>query len=282
MKDPRLQLRTLKDRIFLGGVILLTLLSIVPLILILYQIIYSGITSINWNFLIHLPRPVGETGGGISNAIVGTLMLILLASVLAVPLGIAAGIFFSERQDSRLSYWGEVSVDILQALPSIVVGIIAYLWIVKPLGTFSALSGGAALAIMMLPVIARTTQETLKLIPESLKEASLALGVPYSRTILKVVIPSALSGILTGVLLAVARIAGETAPLLFTAFGNPFMNLNVTKPVDSLPLLIFNYATSPYPQWHQLAWGASIVLVGLVLALNLIAKAVAAKWKVQF
>jgi len=150
------------------------------------------------------------------------------------------------------------------------------------MGTFSALSGGIALGIMMLPVIVRTTEETLKMIPETLKEASLALGVPYARTITKVIVPAGLSGIITGILVSIARIAGETAPLLFTAFGSPFMNLNIFKPVNSLPLLIFNYATSPYPEWHKVAWGASFVLVVIVLSLNLITKMVARKWKVQF
>ena len=198
------------------------------------------------------------------------------------PVGVAAGVYFSEHAGSKLSYWGELSVEILQAVPSIVVGILAYEWVVKPMHSFSAFSGGVALAIMMLPVIARTTQETLKLIPYSLKEAALALGVPYWKTLLKVVLPSALSGILTGILLGIARIAGETAPLLFTAFGNPFMNWDVTRPTESLPLLIFNYATSPYPQWHTIAWGASLVLVILVLGLNLITRIVTARWKIQF
>jgi phosphate transport system permease protein len=173
-------------------------------------------------------------------------------------------------------------VEILQGIPSIVIGIIAYVWIVMPLRTFSAVSGGIALGIMMLPIIVRSTEETLKLIPESLKEASLALGVPYYKTILKVIVPAGLSGIVTAVIISIARVAGETAPLLFTAFGNPFMNLNILKPVNSLPLLVFNYAASPYPEWHALAWGASLVLAVFVLALNVFAKVLTKKWKVQF
>ncbi len=173
-------------------------------------------------------------------------------------------------------------MEILQGIPSIVIGIIAYAWIVVKIGTFSALSGGIALAVMMLPVIVRATEETLKLIPENLKEASLALGVPYSKTILKVIVPAGLTGILNGILLGVARIAGETAPLLFTAFGSPFMNLNIFKPVDSLPLMIFNYATSPYPEWHAMAWGASFVLVVLVLSVNFFTKVISKKWRVRF
>ncbi|MEJ2079569.1 MAG: phosphate ABC transporter permease PstA [Acidobacteriota bacterium] len=282
MRERSIHLRNLQNQAFVVCVVLLSVLSIIPLAFILYQILHNGIASLNWEFLVSLPRPVGEEGGGIANAIVGTGLLIFLASLLAIPMGIAAGVYFSENSGSRLSYWGELSVEILQAVPSIVIGIIAYEWVVKPLHSFSAFSGGVALAIMMLPVIARTTQETLKLIPYSLKEAALALGVPYWRTLLKVVLPSALSGILTGILLGIARIAGETAPLLFTAFGNPFMNWNVARPIESLPLLIFNYATSPYPQWHTIAWGASLVLVILVLGLNLITRIVTARWKIQF
>jgi phosphate transport system permease protein len=163
-----------------------------------------------------------------------------------------------------------------------VIGIIAYIWLVVSMGSFSALSGGVALGLMMLPVIITATEQTLKLIPGNLKEASLALGVSYPRTILKVILPAGLSGIVTGILLSIARVAGETAPLLFTAFGNPFMNLNVLKPINSLPLMIFNYATSPYPEWHTLAWGASFVLIVLVLGLNLFTKVVTKRWKVQF
>jgi phosphate transport system permease protein len=225
---------------------------------------------------------VGEVGGGISNALIGTAILIVISCVFAVPLGVFAGIYLSEHKRGRLSYLVRLCVEILQGTPSIVIGIIAYLWIVIQMGSFSALSGGIALGIMMLPIIVKTTEETLKLIPQSLKEASLALGVPYSKTILKIVIPAGISGIATGILLSVARIAGETAPLLFTAFGSPFMNFNVFKPINSLPLLIFNYTTSPYPEWHSLAWGASFILVAFVLVLNLIARMVVRKWKVQF
>ena len=165
-----------------------------------------------------------------------------------------------------------ICVEILQGIPSIVIGITAYLWIVVPLGGFSALSGGIALALMMLPMIVRSTEETLKLIPHSLKEASLGLGVPYYRTMIKIIVPAGFNGILTGILLGVARVAGETAPLLFTAFGNPFMNLNVAQPVNSLPLIIYNYATSPYADWQQIAWGASLVLLLFVLCLSILTR----------
>ena len=272
--------RIIQDRCFKLIVISLAFLSTLPLLFILFYIFKNGVSVINWKFLVNLPKPVGEIRGGISNAIVGTSILVLISCVVSIPLGIAAGIYLSEYRKSRLSYFVRLSVEVLQGVPSIVVGIIAYLWIVKPLGSFSALAGGIALGIMMLPVIVRSTEETLKLIPYYLKEASLALGVPYYRTILKVILPTGLSGIMTGILLGIARIAGETAPLLFTAFGNPFMNVNILKPVNSIPLLIFNYAMSPYADWQKIAWGASVVLVTMVLFLNLIAKMVAKKWEI--
>ncbi len=215
-------------------------------------------------------------------AIVGTLMLVMISGVCSLPLGIGAGIYLAEHKQGSLSSAVRLCVEILQGVPSIVIGIIAYVWIVMPLRTFSALSGGVALGIMMLPIIVRSTEETLKLIPESLKEAALAIGVPYYKTILKVIVPAGLSGIVSAIIISVARVAGETAPLLFTAFGNPFMNTNIFKPMNSLPLVVFNYAASPYPEWHALAWGASLVLAVLVLTLNVVAKVLTKKWKVQF
>jgi phosphate transport system permease protein len=282
MKTSNLSFRIIKDKLFQAGVIIFAAITILPLLLILFYIVRNGIAVIDWQFLTSLPKPVGEVGGGISNALVGTLMLVVIACGIAIPLGVLCGIYLSEKKGGKLPYLVRLSVEILQGIPSIVIGIIAYAWIVVTLGTFSAFSGGIALSIMMLPVIVRSTEETLRLIPDTLKEASLSLGVPYYRTILKVILPAGASGIATGVLISVARIAGETAPLLFTAFGNPFMEFSVLKPVNSLPLLIFNYATSPYPEWHALAWGASFVLVFFVLALNFFAKVVTRKWKVQF
>ena len=282
MKTSNLSFRIFKDKMFQAGVIVFAAITILPLLVILFYIVRNGIAVIDWQFLTSLPKPVGEVGGGISNALVGTLMLVVIACGIAIPLGVLSGIYLSEKKEGKLPYLVRLSVEILQGIPSIGIGIIAYAWIVITLGTFSAFSGGIALSIMMLPVIVRSTEETLRLIPDTLKEASLSLGVPYYRTILKVILPAGASGIATGVLISVARIAGETAPLLFTAFGNPFMEFNVLKPVNSLPLLIFNYATSPYPEWHALAWGASFVLVFFVLALNFFAKVVTRKWKVQF
>jgi phosphate transport system permease protein len=282
MANEHISLRIVKDKLFKLLVIGFSFASILPLLFILFYIFKNGAAVINWQFLTELPKPVGEIGGGISNAVIGTLMLVIIASVCSIPLGIAAGIYLSEHKQGRLSYAVRLCVEILQGIPSIVIGIIAYVWIVMPLRTFSAVSGGIALGIMMLPIIVRSTEETLKLIPESLKEASLALGVPYYKTILKVIVPAGLSGMITAIIISIARVAGETAPLLFTAFGNPFMNLNILKPVNSLPLLVFNYAASPYPEWHALAWGASLVLAVFVLALNVFAKVITRKWKVQF
>ncbi len=282
MKEGQVGSRILLDKAFTGMIVVLSLVTILPMFFILFFIVRNGISVVDWNFLVSLPKPMGESGGGISNALVGTVLLILAASVISVPLGVFAGIYLSEYKKGKFSYFSRLSLEILQGIPSIVIGIIAYIWIVVPMRSFSLFSGGIALGIMMLPVIVMSTEETLKLIPDTLKEASLALGVPYSRTVMKVILPAGLSGIVTGVLLGVARIAGETAPLLFTAFGNPFMNLDILKPVNSLPLLVFNYATSPYPEWHAIAWGASLVLIVFVLSLNLIAKVVTRKWKVQF
>ncbi len=204
-----------------------------------------------------------------ANAIVGTFILVLLASIISVPIGIMAGIYLSEYGGRRLPDVVRVAADILQGVPSIVIGIVAYTWVVVPMGRFSALAGGVALALMMIPVIVRTTEEVLILIPRSIREASLALGVPQWRTILKVVLPTGMVGVTTGILISVARVAGETAPLLFTAFGNPFWSHKLTEPINALPLVIFNYATSPYPDWWRQAWGASIILILLVLSLNI-------------
>jgi phosphate transport system permease protein len=282
MKGPSIKKRILWDKVFKAVIVLLTFFSILPMFFILFFIASKGISVINWRFLTQLPKPIGEIGGGISNAIIGTLILIGIATAFSVPLGIFVGIFLSENRKGKLASFVRLCVETLQGIPSIVIGIIAYSWLVVSMGSFSALSGGVALGLMMLPVMITATEETLKLIPESLKEASLALGVSYPRTILKVILPAGISGILTGILLSISRVAGETAPLLFTAFGSPFMNLNILKPVNSLPLMIFNYATSPYPDWHTLAWGASFILIAFVLGLNLLTKAVTKRWKVQF
>ncbi|HHE05129.1 MAG TPA: phosphate ABC transporter permease PstA [candidate division WOR-3 bacterium] len=277
-----LKFRIMIDKFFIILIAILTFAIIVPLFAILFYVVKQGVSVINWEFFVSLPAPIGVKGGGISNAIVGTLILIFLSAIISIPLGITAGIFLSEYNSSRLSNYVRLSTEILQGIPSIVMGIIAYIWIVKPIGRFSALSGAVALGIMMLPLVVKSTEENLRLIPQSLREASLALGVPYYRTILKVVLPASLSGILTGILIGIARVAGETAPLLFTAFGSPYMNVNILKPINSLPLLIFNYASSPYHEWQRIAWGASFVLIVFVLILSLMTKGLTRKWKTEF
>ena len=254
---------------------------VIPLLFILFYILKAGLTKINWQLLVNVPKPVGESGGGIANALLGSVLIIAVASVIAIPIGIMAGIYLSENRKGRLAYWCRLSTDILQGVPSIVIGIVIYFWLVKPLRGFSALAGSVALAIMMLPIIVRSTEETLKLLPDSLKEAALALGMPFHRVIFKVIVPVGIGGILSGVMLSIARITGETAPLLFTAFGNPYLSVNMTKPMQSLPLLIYNYATSPYTDWLNLAWGASVVLLLWVLFLNIFTKIITRKWKVQ-
>ncbi|PZF71864.1 phosphate ABC transporter permease PstA [Taibaiella soli] len=270
-----------KSTTFKTLVVLLCCLCVLPLIAILGYIIKEGITKINWQFLVNTPKPVGETGGGIANALVGSVMMVSVAAIMAIPVGILCGIYLSENQNKKLAYWSRLSIDILQGVPSIVIGIVAYFWLVKPFGGFSGLSGSIALAIMMLPIVVRSTEETLKMLPPSLKEAALALGMPYHRVVLKVILPCAIGGILSGVILSVARVVGETAPLLFTAFGNPHMSTNMLKPMQSMPLLIFNYATSPFDDWHNLAWGASLILLAWVLLLNIITKLTTRKWNIQ-
>ncbi|HEY6956017.1 MAG TPA: phosphate ABC transporter permease PstA [Flavisolibacter sp.] len=275
------EFRLTKSKIFQVVIMVFAFLITIPLFAIIYYVVKTGITQINWNFLTNIPKPVGEIGGGIANALLGSIIIVLIATVIAVPLGVLCGIYLSENRNSKISYWSRLAVDILQGTPSIVIGIVIYFWVVKPRGGFSALSGSVALAIMMLPIIIRSTEENLKLIPSSLKEAGLALGLPYQRVIMRIIIPCGFSGILSGIMLAVARVAGETAPLLFTAFGNPYLSTNVLKPMQSLPLLIFNYATSPYDEWHDLAWGASTILLIWVLLLNISTKLITKKWKVQ-
>ncbi|WP_297056148.1 phosphate ABC transporter permease PstA [Thermosulfurimonas sp.] len=267
--------RKFKDRSALVVITVLAFLPALPLFHILYGIFRLGLPAFSWNFFTHLPTPPGEPDGGVGNAIVGTLMLSMLASVLAIPVGILSGVYLSEYARGRFGEVVRVAADVLQGVPSIVLGIVGYLWLVRPMGHFSALSGAVALSLMMLPVIVRSTEEILRMLPYTLREASLSLGVNYWRTVIKVLIPTGLVGITTGILVALSRIMGETAPLLFTAFGNPFWNFNPLQPVDALPLTVFKYAISPYQDWIRQAWGASAVLTLMVLGLNLISRILA-------
>jgi phosphate transport system permease protein len=279
--SANIQFRLAKNRAFKWVIILFAFIITVPLFLIIGYIFKEGISRINWAFITQIPKPVGEIGGGILNALVGSLIIVAVAAAMAIPIGIMCGIYLSENKHTKLAYWSRLSADILQGVPSIVIGIVVYFWIVKPAGGFSSFSGSVALAIMMLPIVVRSTEETLKLLPDSLKEAALALGIPYHRVILNVIVPCGISGILSGVILSIARIAGETAPLLFTAFGNPYLSGDIRKPMESLPHLIFDYSTSPYVEWRNLAWGASLILLIWVLLLNIFTKVITRKWKIQ-
>lgn len=274
--------RIRKSKAFEWVIVFFAFLITLPLIAIIFFVLKTGLSKLSWDFLVNIPKPVGEVGGGIANALIGSLIIVFVAALMAVPLGILCGIYLSENKSSRLAYWSRLAVDVLQGTPSIVIGIVIYFWVVKPSGGFSAISGSVALGIMMLPIVIRSTEETLKLLPDSLKEAGLALGMPYHKVILRIIVPCGFSGILSGIMLSVARIAGETAPLLFTAFGSPFINTHLLKPMQSLPLLIFNYSTSPYEEWHDLAWGASLILLIWVLLLNVTTKLITNKWKIQF
>jgi phosphate transport system permease protein len=266
------------NALFRYGVFALCGIAILPLFFIFGFIFSKGLTALNWEFLTSLPNSIGEAGGGIANAITGSLILVGLATILAIPFGVAAGTYMSEYSGSKISFILGQAVEVLHGIPSIVIGLVVYELVVIPMGGFSAFSGGVALGIMMIPVIARSTEETLKMLPKSLKEASLALGSTYATTLIRVVIPAGMSGIVSGILLSLARVSGETAPLLFTAFGNPFVNWDLSKPVSSLPALIFNYAISPYEDWHRLAWGAACILLLGVLGLNMFSRWLSRKW----
>ena len=247
--------------------------TVIPLLFIFFYLLRAGLSSLNPEFFTRIPAPVGESGGGVGNGILGSFMLMLLAAALGLPIAIGAGIYLAEAGDaSRMGTAIRFIADVMNGIPSIVVGIFVWSWVVVSMGHFSMLAGGIALAIMLLPMVTRTTEEMVRLVPKELRDGGLALGVPRWRTTLGIVLPAARGGILTGVLVALARIAGETAPLLFTAFGNPYWGWKPSEPVAALPLQIFQYAISPYEEWHNLAWAGSLVLIALVLAMNLTAR----------
>jgi phosphate transport system permease protein len=240
----------------------------------LFYLNRQGASSVNWAFFTNLPAPVGQIGGGMGNAIVGTLELLLLASLVGVPIGVLGGIYLSEYGGERINGWIRFWADVLNGIPSIVWGIVAYGLVVMPMKGFSAYAGGLALSFMMIPLILRTTEEVLVLVPRSYREAALALGLPQWKTVVRIVLPTALKGIVTGVLLAMARVAGETAPLMFTAFGNDYWNQKLVQPVAALPLQIFKYAISPYDDWHRQAWAGALVLMAMILTLNIIVRVI--------
>lgn len=247
-------------------------LAVVPLIAILAYLLKQGAGALSLNFFTEMPKPVGQPGGGMANAILGTLILIGIASAVGLPVGIGAGLYLAERRGTRLANLVRFLADVLNGLPSIVMGIFAWQFLVRPFGHFSALAGGAAIGAMMIPLVTRTTEEMVRTVPQSLREAALALGYPRWRTSLQIVLRTALGGIVTGVLVAVARVAGETAPLLFTVLGNEFWSTNISQPIAALPLQIFTYANSPYDEWHALAWAGALVLIAMVFVISLIAR----------
>jgi len=264
----------MKSNIIVGLCGLSVVLALVPLAFILFYVISHGFSALNWAFFTEMPKPVGEVGGGMANAIVGTLILIAIAATIAIPIGVLSGIHLAEYGGTRFASAVRFTADVLNGVPSIVIGIFAYGLVVLPVHRFSALAGGVALSIMMIPIVTRTTEELLRLVPGGLKEGALALGATRTRAMFTVILPAALPGIITGILVALARIGGETAPLLFTAFNNRFWSTSLTQPIGSLTVQIFTYAIAPYEDWHRQAWAGAFVLVSMILALSILARLV--------
>ncbi len=284
-----LRYRTIKNKVFFYTTCFLASLTVIPLFAIIWELIKKGYKQINWNFFTEsapstldamLARGTGDIiPGGIANGITGTLLMVVLAAIIAIPIGIMVGIHLSEHPKTKFSNITRFLTDLIQGSPSIVIGIIAYAWVVKPLGSYSALAGSVALSIMMLPLIVRSTEETLKMLPGSLKEAGLALGASYTSVILKVLLPAAFGGLFTGILLAISRVMGETAPLMLTALGSTAINWDVLKPTSAVPLLIWEFYNDP--NLIDMIWSSSLFLLMLILILNIIAKQIAKKWRVQ-
>ncbi|HVE83781.1 MAG TPA: phosphate ABC transporter permease PstA [Myxococcales bacterium] len=270
-EEPYLRRRVV-DWLARGLCVAMTVLAIIPLLSLLAYVVKQGAGALSWSFFTQLPKPVGEVGGGMANALAGSAVLVGLACAVGMPVGILAGIYLAEFGKNRFGDAVRFCADVLSGVPSIAVGVFVYSLVVLSMRRFSAIAGGLALGILMLPTITRTTEELVRLVPDTLREAALALGVPKWRAILRVVLRTALPGIATGLMLAVARAAGETAPLLFTAFNNRFWSTSLDKPMASLPVQIFTYAVSPYDDWHRQAWGAALVLVMAVLVLNVAAR----------
>ena len=268
-------------RLLSGTVLVLCALSVlialVPLAFVLFYVISQGVSSLNLAFFTQTPRPLGETGGGMAHSIVGSLIVTGLGALFAIPVGIMSGIYAAEYAGTRLANAARFAADTLNGVPSIVVGVFVYSITVLPFGGFSALAGGVALGIMMIPLIMRTTEELLRLVPSTLREGALALGATRGRAVFSVVVPAALPGILTGILLALARIAGETAPLLFTALNNGFWSTDIRQPISTLTVQVFTYATGPYVDWHRQAWAGALVLVAMVLICSLLARLATAR-----
>jgi phosphate transport system permease protein len=268
----RHRVRRAVDTLMSGLTAAAAVIVVVPLLLIFGFLLYQGGAAVTIDFFTHLPKPVGEAGGGMANAIVGSGILIALAAALGLPLGILGGVYLAESRDRRLPWLVRFLADVLNGVPSIVIGIFAYTLVVLPMRRFSALAGGLALGVIMLPIVLRTAEELVRLVPASLREAALALGIPEWKVVIRVVLPAARTGIVTGAMIAIARIAGETAPLLFTAFGNRFWHHGLDQPIAALPLQIFAYAIAPYEDWHRQAWAGALVLIALVLLASVVAR----------
>jgi phosphate transport system permease protein len=268
----RYQVRRATSAFMAAVTLACTVVVLVPLFLILGFLMRTGLSALNWDFFTQLPGAAGEPGGGMANAIAGTLVLVALAAVIGIPVGVLGGTYLAEYRASRLSTVARFTADVMNGIPSIVMGLFAYVLLVLPMRRFSALAGGVALGVMLIPTVMRTTEEIVRLVPQSVREASLALGIPQWKTMLRVVMPTAAAGIVTGIMVGVARVAGETAPLLFTAFGNRFWNRDLLQPTAALPLQIFAYAISPFEDWHRQAWAGALVLVSLVLLVNMAAR----------
>ena len=264
--------RRVKSNVMTVVLMACVLAAVLPLLFILGTLLLKGAGSLSLDFFTKMPAPAGENGGGVANAIVGTLLMVGTACLIGIPVGIGAGVFASEYPGNRLAILSRFVADVLNGTPSIVIGVFAWTWIVAKQKHFSGFAGSAALAMLMVPMIMRTTEELITLVPHSLREAALALGYSRWRTSLSVVLRTALPGIVTGVLLAVARIAGETAPLLFTALGSQFMSTNLGQPMAALPLVVFTYGTGPYEDWHRLAWATALVLIAVVFVLSVAAR----------
>jgi len=264
--------RKAKSHLMTALMLAATAAVLIPLGLIFFHIVKMGLSSLSLDFFTQIPKPTGETGGGMANGMLGSLLMIGMASLIGLPVGIFGAIYLAEYGGGRTSTAIRFAADVLSGTPSIITGMVAYTLIVVPMKGFSALAGAVALAMIMIPIVLRTTEEQLKMVPGSLREAALALGVPIWRTSLKVTLRSALSGVMTGILLAVARVAGETAPLLFTALGNQFWGAKLTQPMAAIPLQIFNFAIAPYEDWHRLAWAGALVLVTVMFSLSLTAR----------
>ena len=277
MSGARVRRRKFVSNFMMTMTGLCALISVSVLFFILGYLVYNGGTSINWAFFTQLPKPVGEFGGGMANAIVGSGKLLFAASLFGVPIGFLGGVYLAEFSGSFVASVVRYAADLLNGVPSIVIGIFAYAMVVLPFKHFSTFAGAFALGLMMIPITLRSTEEFLKNVPNNLREGAMALGASKSKTIRTVIIPAAYRGILTAILLALARVAGETAPLLFTAFGNRFWNNSWSQPTASLPVMIYTYAVSPYEDWHRQAWAAGLVLLGLILIINIVARTILAR-----